>query len=226
MASLLDFTVELSHVGFAYDPAFPILQDVSLTIRQGQHLALIGPSGGGKTTLMQLIARLSDPQTGRILLGGVDLRELSETTLRSHIACAPQEGWLFTAPLADNLRLARPDASDEELWQVLKTVGLDEIVTGWPDGLQTWIEEGGASLSGGQRRRLALARALLAQAPVTLLDEPTEGLDPVSETALIARIRQVLAGRTLIWVTHRTNTIAAFDRVLRIEQGGLRDQTA
>jgi len=219
-ASLADCAIELTNVRFAHDPTFPILQDVCLTIQQGQHLALVGPSGGGKTTLMQLIARLIDPQAGRILLGGVDLRELSEPTLRKHIACAPQEGWLFTAPLAENLRLARPQASDEELWQVLEVVGLKEVVTNWPDGLKTWIEEGGASLSGGQRRRLALARALLAQAPITLLDEPSEGLDPMSEIALIQRIRSELASRTLIWVTHRTRGIAAFDRVLRIDGGG------
>ena len=219
------FPMHLQAVSFAYDPLLPILQDATLVIPQGCHLALVGPSGGGKTTLMQLIARLIDPQAGRITLGGLDLRELDESTLRSHIACAPQEGWMFTAPLADNLRLARPDASEDELWQVLDVVGLKTMVETWPDGLQTWIEEGGASLSGGQRRRLGLARALLAHAPITLLDEPTEGLDPASEIALIARIRQQLAGRTLIWVSHRSHGNRAFDQIWRIENGVLMAET-
>jgi ATP-binding cassette, subfamily C, bacterial CydC len=219
------FPMHLQAVSFAYDPLLPILQDATLVIPQGCHLALVGPSGGGKTTLMQLIARLIDPQAGRITLGGLDLRELDESTLRSHIACAPQEGWMFTAPLADNLRLARPDACEDELWQVLDVVGLKTMVETWPDGLQTWIEEGGASLSGGQRRRLGLARALLAHAPITLLDEPTEGLDPASEIALIARIRQQLAGRTLIWVSHRSHGNRAFDQIWRIENGVLMAET-
>lgn len=219
------FPMHLQAVSFAYDPLLPILQDATLVIPQGCHLALVGPSGGGKTTLMQLIARLIDPQAGRITLGGLDLCELDESTLRSHIACAPQEGWMFTAPLADNLRLARPDASEDELWQVLDVVGLKTMVETWPDGLQTWIEEGGASLSGGQRRRLGLARALLAHAPITLLDEPTEGLDPASEIALIARIRQQLAGRTLIWVSHRSHGNRAFDQIWRIENGVLMAET-
>jgi ATP-binding cassette, subfamily C, bacterial CydC len=219
------FPMHLQAVSFAYDPLLPILQDATLVIPQGCHLALVGPSGGGKTTLMQLIARLIEPQAGRITLGGLDLRELDESTLRSHIACAPQEGWMFTAPLADNLRLARPDACEDELWQVLDVVGLKTMVETWPDGLQTWIEEGGASLSGGQRRRLGLARALLAHAPITLLDEPTEGLDPASEIALIARIRQQLAGRTLIWVSHRSHGNRAFDQIWRIENGVLMAET-
>lgn len=214
--------IVLQEVCFAYDPLQPILQRVSLTLAEGEHLALIGASGGGKTTLIQLITRLIDPQAGHITLGGVDLCELDEDTLRAHIACAPQEGWMFTAPLAENLRLAQAQASDDALWHALDVVGLKELVASWPDGLQTWIEEGGASLSGGQRRRLGLARALLANAPITLLDEPTEGLDPASEIALIERLRRELAGRTLIWVTHRHYGLTQFDQVWRIENGDLR----
>ena len=126
---------------------------------------------------------------------------------------------MFTAPLAENLRFAKPEASDGALWEVLEIVGLKNTVAAWPEGLGTWIEEQGTSLSGGERRRLGLARALLRNAPITLLDEPTEGLDPASEQELIRCIRQHLAGKTLIWVTHRPTGLADFDRVLHLENG-------
>ncbi|SFN04316.1 ATP-binding cassette, subfamily C, CydC [Formivibrio citricus] len=213
------FDLALHEVGFAYDPLAPVLERVSLTVAAGEHVALLGPSGGGKTTLIQLLSRLLDPQQGEIRLGGQPLTALDEDTLRAHVACAAQEPWLFTAPLADNLRLAQPDASDAELWAMLDLVGLKDTVAAWPDGLQTWIEERGASLSGGERRRLGLARALLRNAPVTLLDEPTEGLDPASEQEIIRRIRRHQAGRTLVWVTHRSAGLADFDRVFRLENG-------
>ena len=215
------FDLALHDVHFAYDPLAPVLQQVSLAIAEGEHVALIGPSGGGKTSLIYLLSRLLDPQQGEIRLGGRPLPALDENTLRKQIACAPQDAWLFTAPLADNLRLACPQASDAELWEILDLVGLKTTVTAWPDGLQTWIEEHGASLSGGERRRLGLARALLRHAPITLLDEPTEGLDPASEQEIIQRIRRHLAEKTLIWVTHRATGLADFDRVLRLENGQL-----
>lgn len=215
----LDLCVENLH--FAHDPAQPVLQGINLRIAAGEHVALLGPSGCGKTTLMHLIARLIDADRGEIRLGDVPLTALDETTLRSRIACCPQDIWVFTAPLADNLRLADPQASDAQLWQALDLVGLGEKVRTWPAGLQTWIEEQGVSLSGGERRRLGLARTLLRQAPIVLLDEPTEGLDPASETALIAAIRAHLCGKTLLWVTHRAAGVAGFDRVLVMENGCL-----
>lgn len=209
----------LHAVDFAYEPQQPVLQQVSLTITPGEHVALIGPSGGGKSSLIGLLARLHDPQGGEIRLGGIPLPELDEDCLRQQIACAPQDAWMFTAPLAENLRLADPQATDQQLWEILELVGLKDSVATWPDGLNSWIEEHGSSLSGGERRRLGLARTLLRRAPVTLLDEPTEGLDPASEQTLIQRIRQYLAGRTLVWVTHRPAGLTDFDRVLRLENG-------
>lgn len=211
----------LEQLHFAHDPAQPVLQGISLRIEAGEHVALLGPSGCGKTTLMHLIARLIDPDQGRIRLGDVPVTALDEPTLRRHIACCPQDIWLFTASLADNLRLADPHASGGQLWQMLDLVGLGDKVRGWPAGLQTWIEEQGTSLSGGERRRLGLARTLLRHAPIVLLDEPTEGLDPASETALVDAIRTHLRGKTLIWVTHRAAGIAGFDRILEMEEGRL-----
>ncbi len=213
----------LTNSQFAYDPAQPILQGIDLHLRAGEHVALLGPSGGGKTTLMHLITRLIDPQVGTITLGGIPLPQIDEPTLRQHIACCPQDIWVFNATVADNLRLADPHASDEQLWQMLDLVGLGNKVRDWPQGLQTWIEEQGASLSGGERRRLGLARTLLRDAAIILLDEPTEGLDPASEHALIAAIRTYLHCKTLVWVTHRRAGVAGFDRILRLEAGRIQN---
>ena len=177
---------------------------------------ITGESGGGKSTLIQLLTRFAEPQSGSIEVGGVALSELDEVTLRQHISCATQFTWAKTATLADNLRLARPESTDEELESVLALVGLHPSEMGWQDGLHTWVEEGGASLSGGQRRRLSIARALLRNAPITLLDEPSEGLDLASERELVRGVTAHLGGRTLVWVSHREDLDHRFDRVIRV----------
>ena len=192
-----------------------MFEDLTLRIAPGEHLMLCGESGGGKSSLLQMLTRFEDPQGGEIRFGGVDLMALDEDRLRQHVACATQFTWAKTATLAENLRLARPQASDAEIEAMLALVGLDPVAQGWQDGIHTWIEEGGASLSGGQRRRLSVARALMRQAPVTLLDEPGEGLDSVAEAALVRAVTGHLRGRTLVWVSHREELAPAFDRVLR-----------
>lgn len=208
-------------LAFAW-PGQPCLLDgLAFDLPQGAHVALLGPSGGGKSTLVQLLTRLEDPQAGVIRLGGVDLRALDEPALRRQIVAAGQFPWAQAATLADNLRLADPQATPEQMWRALRIVGLAEQVAAWQDGLQTWVEAGGASLSGGQRRRLGLARVLLRQAPITILDEPAEGLDEAAELALIAEVRAALAGRTLLWITHRPAGLAHFDEVWRLEYGRL-----
>ena len=204
----------LQGLAFAWDAQTPVFSGLSLHIPSGQHLALTGPSGCGKSTLLQLLTRQEDPSEGQILLGCVPLTDLDESTLRSHIACAGQFTWAQAATVADNLRLANPLVSASRMWEVLAVVGLDAEVKAWVDGLNTWVEEGGTSLSGGQRRRLGIARALLRDAPITLLDEPAEGLDAEFERELIQRICTYLKGRTLVWITHRDSSHEAFDRTL------------
>ena len=198
-----------------------VLANLSLEFPEGTHVVLSGPSGGGKTTLVRLLTRFEDPDAGSISLGGVVFPSLDETTLRRHIACAAQDPWLFADTVAGNLRLASSEATDEALWEVLAVVGLEATLRAWPEGLSTWVDEGGESLSGGQRRRLVLARALLRQAPITILDEPTEGLDDEAAEELVAAVRSHLAGKTLLWVSHRPIDRAGFENSLELEGGFL-----
>jgi ATP-binding cassette subfamily C protein CydC len=208
-------------VSFGYDSEDFVIEHLSITIHAGTHVALVGPSGGGKTTLARLITRLEDPVSGRILLGGKDLREWGEAPFRDTVTGTPQDAWALSATLADNLRLAGP-ADDAALWRVLDVVGLGGQARLWPAGLDTWIEEGGQSLSGGQRRRLSIAQTLLRRATVTVLDEPTEGLEAAAAQALVDAVRAELAGRTLIWISHRPEGLDGFDQVWRLEGGKLR----
>lgn len=212
----------LSGVSFAYDPGQNVVEGLTLDLPEGAHVALLGPSGEGKTTLVRLLTRLEDPTEGELTLGGRPLREWPEEALRARISCSMQDPWIFTSTVADNLRLADPLAADEELWRILDLVGLGDQVRAWPEVLGTWIEEGGQSLSGGQRRRLALARALLRKTPVTILDEPTEGLEAEAAEALVAAIRRELTGRTLLWVTHRRQGLDDFPVVWTMRKGSLK----
>lgn len=212
--------LEVEAVSFRYDDQ-PLLERVSLSLPWGTHAALLGPSGEGKTTLVRLLTRLEDPTQGQILLAGRPLPAWPEADLRARIVCTMQDPWILHDTLAGNLRLAAPEATDDELWRVLGVVGLADQVRAWPEGLATWIEEGGQSLSGGQRRRLALARSLLRKADITIFDEPTEGLEAEAAAALVAALRAELAGRTLLWVTHRREGLEAFDRRLTLSRGTL-----
>lgn len=213
--------VVLSGVSFGYDPEERLLDRIDWTLAEGSHTALLGPSGEGKTTLVRLLTRLEDPTGGQITLAGVPLPEWPEPALRAHISCSTQDPWIFRATLAENLRLAAPEAPDEELWRLLEVVGLGNQVRAWPEGLETWVEEGGQSLSGGQRRRLSLARALLRRATITILDEPTEGLENEAAKALVQAVRQELSGRTLLWVTHRPEGLTEFPSVVTMRKGSL-----
>lgn len=209
----------LENVSFAYSPGHPVFTGLNLSLSHGTHAALLGPSGEGKTTLVRLLTRLEDPSAGEVTLDGRNLKVWTEETLRSVVSCSMQDPWIFTATVAENLRLADPEATDGQLWNVLDLVGLAPQIQVWPEGLGTWIEEGGQSLSGGQRRRLALARALLRRAPVTILDEPTEGLEAEAAEDLVKAIRTELAGRTLLWVTHRPQGIEGFPVVWTMRKG-------
>jgi ATP-binding cassette subfamily C protein CydC len=215
-------TLRLEDVCFSYGPQQPLVLDsLSLAIPAGARVALTGPSGAGKSTLLLLTTRLWDPTKGRVTIGGCDVRDLAEEDLRQLVSAVSQRPHLFVGTVADQLRLGKTDATDEEMWRVLSLVRLSEKVRDLPLGLETPLGAGGTVLSGGQTRRLALARALLKPAPVLVLDEPTEDLDEPTAQAVLDGVFAATPGRTVIVITHRVHLAERFDQVLRLEGGRL-----
>jgi len=207
-----DGGLEIEHLDFSWDAHTPVLRDFSLHLAPGTRLFLEGPSGCGKSSLVQLLARFELPDRGSIRLGGVALEALDEPTLRRTLAIATQFAWARGGTLADNLRLAAPQASAAAMWEVLERVGLAATLRTWPEGLETWVQEGGRSLSGGQLRRLGVARALLCRAPFTVLDEPTEGLEDEAAERLAQQVCAWCQGRSLIWISHRPQGSGCFEQ--------------
>ncbi len=196
-----------------------VLDGLTLDIPAGSRIAILGPSGSGKSTLAALALKVVEPQEGRVLLGGVDIARLRADDVRSRIAWLSQDTHLFSDTVRANLALARDDATDADYWAALDRAGIADIVRGFPDGLDSWIGEGGLQVSGGQGRRLALARALLSQAPVLILDEPATGLDAATERAFLVTLNDVAAGRTIILITHRLLGVERLDRIFRLSAG-------
>ncbi|MGH4023482.1 MAG: ABC transporter ATP-binding protein [Pseudonocardiaceae bacterium] len=196
-----------------------VLHEVSFRVEPGQLVALVGSSGAGKSTIAQLLPRLYDVDHGAVRLAGVDVRELSFDSIRETLGMVTQDGHLFHESIRANLLLARPQASEEELWEVLRRARLDELVTALPDGLDTIVGERGYRLSGGERQRLTIARLLLARPRVVILDEATAHLDSTSEAAVQVALTEALAGRTAVVIAHRLSTVRAADLILVIEDG-------
>jgi len=211
--------IAVERVGLTWPDGTTALRGVTIGVPAGGHLALVGPSGGGKSTLAAVLARFLDPQAGRVTLDGRDLRDLTLASLRSAIALVPQETQLFHASIADNLRVARRAATDEDLWAVLRVASLEGFVAGLPDGLGTEVGEEGLRLSGGERQRLALARALLKDPRVIILDEATSALDPPTERAVLEGLRRAARGRTLVTVAHRLATVTDADLIAFVAEG-------
>jgi len=210
-------TVELHGVTARYAPGDPpALEGFALRIEPGARIALVGPSGSGKTTATSLLLRFLDPEQGRVTIGGRDVRELRQEDVRRTFALAGQEAHLFDSTVRENLRLARRDATDDELLAALRRVHLDDWAASLPDGLDTLVGEDGRELSGGERQRLVLARALLSDAPVLLLDEPTAHLDPETAEAVVADALDTAAGRSVLLVTHRPEGLDLVDQVVAI----------
>lgn len=214
----------LSNLSFGYADNAPLaIRDLSLDITPGEHIALLGRTGCGKSTLLQLLTRAWDPQHGTIQLNGQPLDQYSEADLRARTSVVTQRVHLFSSTLRDNLLLAAPDASDEQLSAALQQVGLVKLLEN-NQGLNAWLGEGGRQLSGGELRRLGLARALLHGGDLMLLDEPTEGLDAETEQQILALLRQVAQNKTLIMVTHRLRDLAHFDRICVMDSGEIIEQ--
>ena len=212
-------TLALEDVTFAYDGGRPVVHDVTLQLAPGEHVALVGATGAGKSTLAKLLTRQYDPQRGGISLGGVDLRGATLGSLRRRIVMLPQEGHLFSGTVADNVRLADPGASDEEVAGALERIGALERFRALPNGLDTDVQTRGLRLSAGERQLVAIARVALADPTVIVLDEATSSLDPATEAAVERALAAVAAGRTVVTIAHRLSTAERADRVVVLEHG-------
>lgn len=214
------FDLVLNGVGLVYPGAArPALKGIDLAVGPGAHVAIIGESGAGKSSLLDLLVRFRDPTSGDILLGGAPLRNLSGDFIRSRIAVVGQAPHVFSSTVAENLRLAKPSATPEDMWSALGTVCLEDKIRDMANGLDSPVGVGGTLLSGGQARRIAVARALLTEAPIIVLDEPTEGLDPETERKVLDGVMQQTAGRTLLLLTHRLAGLERMDEVVALDAG-------
>ncbi|QVQ29105.1 ABC transporter ATP-binding protein [Achromobacter deleyi] len=222
-----DASVELRNVHFRYAEDEPyVLQGMNLRIEPGSMIALIGESGSGKTTLARLIARFFDVNEGSVLVGGVDVRQLSSSRLAGQISQIFQDNYLFTGTIADNIRAGKPGASDAELLQAARQAGVTEIIARLPQGMETPVGEGGARLSGGERQRVAIARALLSDAPILLVDEATAALDGGNQAVIAETLARLRGQRTLVVIAHQLSTVAMADRIAVVEGGRILEQGA
>jgi ATP-binding cassette subfamily B protein len=217
--------IEFIAVRFAYPsrPTRPVLRDLTLSIEPGQTVALVGPSGAGKTTIFQLLQRFYDIDAGALRFDGVDVRELRLADLRARIAVVPQEPVIFSGSVLDNIRYGRADATDDDAMAAARAAFVDEFVRQLPDGYATFVGERGLRLSGGQRQRIAIARAMVKDAPLLLLDEATSSLDAESERVVQAALEVAMKGRTTIVIAHRLATVQAADRIFVLDGGEIAD---
>lgn len=215
--------IDFEDVTFGYDPARPILRNVTLHIPAGQRVALLGESGAGKSTLLGLVTRTFDPQTGTVRLDGVDVRDVTLDSLRRSAVSMAQDTFLFHDTVGENVRYARPDAPEAEIRAALEAAHAQAFVDALPDGLDTVVGERGVKLSGGQRQRLSIARTLLARPTILLLDEPTSAVDAESETQVVAALGELMRGRTALIVTHRLSLARTADRVIVLAGGQIVD---
>ena len=211
--------VTYENVSFAYEPDHPVLEDINLTVESGEIVALVGPSGAGKTSMVNLLPRFYDPTSGVVRLDGIDLKELSLRDLRKHIGLVPQETILFGVSVRENILYGRPDASAQEVEAAARVANAHDFIAALPDGYDTLVGERGASLSGGQRQRLAIARAVLRSPRLLILDEATSALDTESELLVQEALSRLMLGRTTFVIAHRLSTIRNAHRILVLDDG-------
>lgn len=213
------YDIEFSHVGFAYESGETVLKDVSFTAKQGEVTALIGPSGGGKTTVSRLASRFWDAQKGRITVGGMDIQNMDSETLMSLYSIVFQDVTLFNNSIMENIRIGRQDATDEEVIAAAKLAHCDEFAEKMPNGWNTMIGENGSELSGGERQRISIARAFLKDAPIILLDEATASLDVDNETVIQESLSKLIRNKTVMIIAHRMRTVAEADKIVVLKDG-------
>jgi ATP-binding cassette subfamily B protein/subfamily B ATP-binding cassette protein MsbA len=213
--------IEFREITFSYDGCRQVLQNVGLTIERGERLAIVGPNGGGKSTLVNLLCRFYDPQQGAVLIDGISIRDVTLKDLRGRIAIVTQQTELFNETILHNIRYGRWEASEEEVIAAAKLARADEFITQFPGGYQTFVGPNGQRLSGGQRQRIALARAILRNSEILILDEATSQIDVESERLIHEALADLGPDRTLIMITHRESTLSLATRIVRIENGTL-----
>jgi ABC-type multidrug transport system fused ATPase/permease subunit len=211
--------VRIEDVHYAWPDGTPALRGVSLELRVGEMTALVGPAGAGKTTLAYLVPRFVEPQAGRVLFDGTDVRSATRNSLREQISFVFQETALFDASVEENLRVAAPNASETELRRAARSAGADDFIRALPDGYQTQLGRSGGKLSVGQRQRLAIARGLVRDPRVLILDEPTSALDPETERRLVEALREASRDRAVLVIAHRLSTVRHADRIAFVEAG-------
>ena len=220
-------SVELRNVSFRYaEDQSEVLRDISLRVEPGSMTALVGASGSGKTTLVRLIARFFDVTQGSVILGGVDVRQMSSEQLAGQISQIFQDAYLFQGSIADNIRIGKPDASDAQIMEAARQAGVIEIIERLPQGLETPVGEGGARLSGGERQRISIARALIKDAPILLVDEATAALDAENQAAIADALARLRGTRTLIVIAHQLSTVAMADQIVVLDQGRISERGA
>lgn len=221
-----NYDIAFNHVSFSYEKGKQVLHDVSFTARQGEVTALVGPSGGGKTTAAKLAARFWDIDSGEIMLGGKDISQIDPEKLLRNYAVVFQDVLLFNASITDNIRIGRRNATDEEIRHVARLARCDEFISRMPQGYDTIIGENGETLSGGERQRISIARALLKDSPVILLDEATASLDAENETLIQAGISELVRNKTVIIIAHRMRTVCNADKIVVLKNGSICEQGA
>jgi ABC-type multidrug transport system fused ATPase/permease subunit len=211
--------VRFDRVGFAYPGGPPVLRDIDLDIPAGRRVAVVGETGSGKSTIAKLLTRLMDPTEGRVLIDGIDIREVAESSLRARVVLVPQEGFLFDDTLAANARYGRLGATDEEIAAAADEIGLGDWLSALPEGLATKVGQRGESLSAGERQLVALLRAQLADPDLLVLDEATSAVDPELETRIGRALERLMSGRTSVTIAHRLSTAEAADEVVVVDRG-------
>jgi len=211
--------IAFEHVAFGYDPAAPVLKDVNFTIKPGQLVGVVGPTGGGKSTIVSLIPRFYDPNAGGVKIDGVDIRDYKLHGLRRHIGFVLQDTVLFRGTVRENIAYGHPGATDDEILQAAKLANADEFISRMPHGYDSPVGERGLTLSGGQRQRIGIARALIRNNPILILDEPTAALDTESEKLVIEALERLMKGRTVITIAHRLSTIRDADKIIVLKGG-------
>ena len=216
--------IVFEHVAFAYDPKAPVLRDVNVTIAPGQFVGVVGPTGGGKSTVVSMIPRFYDAGSGSVRIDGVDVRDLKLQGLRAQIGFVLQDTALFHGTVRENIAYGRPGATEAEIAAAAKLANADEFIAKMPDGYDTMVGERGLTLSGGQRQRIGIARALIRNAPILILDEPTAALDTESEKLVMEALERLMKGRTVITIAHRLSTIRDAHKIIVLKDGVVAEQ--